>query len=86
MENFPSLNEAVTRVITRLRKEAGYSQQKLAELSSVARVYLLQLEQGKFRPTLNSIFFLAQGLDIPPYELVRLIEQERKKLRSKSAE
>ncbi len=82
MENYPYLNEAVTRVITRLRKEAGYSQQKLAELSSVARVYLLQLEQGKFRPTLNSIFFLARGLDIPPYELVKYIEMERKKIKS----
>ena len=80
MENFPFLNEAMSQVIVRLRKKAGYSQQKLAEISSITRVYLLQLEQGKFRPTLNSIFFLAKGLDIPPNEFVELIEKERKKL------
>ena len=80
MENFPFLNEAMSQVIVRLRKKAGYSQQKLAEISSITRVYLLQLEQGKFRPTLNSIFFLAKGLDIPPEQFVELIEKERKKL------
>ncbi|MDE5833342.1 MAG: helix-turn-helix domain-containing protein [Desulfovibrio sp.] len=80
MENFPYLNEAMSQVIVRLRKKAGYSQQKLAEISSITRVYLLQLEQGKFRPTLNSIFFLAKGLDIPPEQFVELIEKERKKI------
>lgn len=80
MDNFPFLNEAMSQVIVRLRKKAGYSQQKLAEISSITRVYLLQLEQGKFRPTLNSIFFLAKGLDIPPDQFVELIEKERVKL------
>lgn len=80
MENYPFLNEAISSVIVRLRKEAGYSQQKLAELSSIARVYLLQLEQGRFRPTLNSIYFLAKGFGMPPQKLVELIEEERQKM------
>lgn len=80
MENYPFLNEAIANVIVRLRKEAGYSQQKLAEMSSIARVYLLQLEQGKFRPTLNSIYYLSRGLGLPPQKLVELIEDERQKL------
>lgn len=80
MENYPFLNEALTRVVTRLRKDAGLSQQRLAELSSMARVYLLQLEQGRFRPTLNSIYFLARGLGLKPQKLVELIEDERCRL------
>lgn len=80
MQNYPFLTEAVARVIHRLRKQSGMSQQKLAELSSIARVYLLQLEQGRFRPTLNSIYFMARGLEIPPHRLVELIEEERLKL------
>lgn len=79
MENFPFLNEALIRVVKRLRSDAGYSQQKLAEKSAIDRLYILQLEQGKFRPTLNSVFFLARGLGIAPDELVRLIEQERQR-------
>lgn len=82
MNNYPYLTEAVRSVLVRLRKEAGLSQQKLANLSSVARVYILQLEQGKFRPTLNSIFFLARGLGMSPARLVALIEDERTALDS----
>lgn len=80
MENYPYLSEAVARILLHLRKNAGLSQQKLADMSSIARIYLLQLEQGKFRPTLNSIFFLARGLDIPPQKFVEMIETERQKL------
>lgn len=86
MEDFPHLTQAVTIVIARLRKQAGLSQQKMAELSSIARLYLLQLEQGKFRPTLNSIFYLARGLGIPPEHLVELIEKERQRLENISKE
>lgn len=80
MDNFPFLNQAVSSVVSKLRKNAGYSQQKLAERSSMARVYLLQLEQGKFRPTLNSIFFIAKGLGIAPAKFVGMIEEKRREL------
>ena len=80
MDNFPFLNQAVSSVVSKLRKNAGYSQQKLAERSSMARVYLLQLEQGKFRPTLNSIFFIARGLGIAPAKFVSMIEEKRREL------
>lgn len=80
MENFPYLCQAVSEVVSKLRKNAGYSQQKLAERSSMARVYLLQLEQGKFRPTLNSIFFIARGLGIAPAKFVSMIDERRREL------
>lgn len=84
MDNFPFLNQAVSYVVWRLRKNAGYSQQKLAERSTMARVYLLQLEQGKFRPTLNSIFFIASGLGISPSKFVGMIEEKRRELEKES--
>lgn len=80
MDNYPYLNQAVSHVVSKLRKSAGYSQQKLAERSSMARVYLLQLEQGKFRPTLNSIFFIARGLGVAPSKFVGMIEDKRREL------
>lgn len=82
MENFPYLNEALTKVIIRLRKNAGLSQKRLAEHASMARVYLLQLEQGKFRPTLNALFYLSRGLGISPEKLVGEVEEERQKMES----
>ena len=80
MDDFPQLAEAVSCVITRLREDAGLSKRRLAMISHLDRVYLLQVEQGKYRPTLNFIFWLAQALGISAGELVTLIEQERERL------
>lgn len=84
MEDYPKLTEAVSLVLKRLREDAGLSKRKLAELSSIDRVYLLQLEQGKYRPTLNSIFFLAEAFGMPAARLVDLIEREQQVLRKTS--
>lgn len=80
MDNYPFLKEATINVIKELRKNSGISQQKLAEKSSVDRLYILHLESGKFRPTLNSVFFIADGLGLRPEELVRLVAMERERL------
>lgn len=80
MEDHPKLTEATARVLTRLREEAGLSKRKLATLTSIDRVYLLQLEQRKYRPTLNAVFLLAQALGLPPGRLVDMIEAERLRL------
>lgn len=80
MEDFPHLTEAISRVLTRLREDAGLSKRRLAMISNLDRVYLLQVEQGKYRPTLNFIFLLARALGMPAGELVARIEQEQKRL------
>lgn len=77
MEDYPKLTEAVARVLRRLREAAGFSKRKLASLTTIDRVYLLQLEQGKYRPTLNSIFLIAQAFGMQPDRLIALIERER---------
>ncbi len=83
MDDYPYLTDAISRIITQLREEAGYSKNKLADLSSIDRVYLLQIEQGKYRPTLNTIFFLAEAFNMPPQTLVEMIEKERLDLKNK---
>ncbi|WP_165072846.1 helix-turn-helix transcriptional regulator [Desulfovibrio sp. ZJ200] len=80
MEDYPQLTEAISCVITRLREDAGLSKRRLSMISHLDRVYLLQVEQGKYRPTLNFIFWLAQALGMSAGELVTLIEQEQKRL------
>ena len=86
MDDFPQLAEAVSCVITRLRVDAGLSKRRLAMISHLDRVYLLQVEQGKYRPTLNFIFWLAQALGISAGELVTLIEQEQERLHKNANE
>lgn len=83
MQDYDYLMEATINVIKRLRKTKSLSQQKLADFAGIDRLYVLQLEQGRFRPTLNSIFFLARGLGLPPQTLVELIEEERSTLAQK---
>lgn len=45
MEDYPKLTEAVANVLTHLREDAGLSKRKLALLTTIDRVYLLQIEQ-----------------------------------------
>lgn len=80
MEDYPQLTEALSRVVSRLREDSGLSKRRLAMISHIDRVYLLQVEQGKYRPTLNFIFWLAQGLGLSADELIGLVEQERQRL------
>ena len=56
------------------------SKRKLALLTTIDRVYLLQIEQKKYRPTLNAIFLLAQAFGISPGYMVTLIDRECQRL------
>ena len=80
MEDYPFLMEAISNVLERLRTDAGFSKRKLATISGIDRVYLLQVEQGKYRPTINFMFLLAKGLGISVTELGTHIEEEQKAL------
>lgn len=85
MESYPHLTQAVAIILKRLREKANLSKRKLAEQSTIDRVYLLQLEQGKYRPTLNSLFFVAKALEIPAAKLVELIEEEVHRMEAEAA-
>lgn len=83
MKDYPYLTTAISNVLGRVRENSGLSKRKLAMLSGIDRVYLLQVEQGKYRPTLNFMFLLAEALGIPATELVNLVEQEQRELLKK---
>ena len=84
MEAYPCLTHAVSVILKKLREDAGLSKRKLAMNSGIDRVYLLQVEQGKYRPTLNFIFHLAGALNIPAAKFVDLIEKEQKSCMKKA--
>lgn len=84
MEDYPFLTHAVSVILKQLREDAGLSKRKLAMNSGIDRVYLLQVEQGKYRPTLNFIFHLARALNIPAAKLVDLIEKEQRSAEKKT--
>lgn len=80
MEDFPFLTCAISRVITRLRENAELSKRKLSMRTGIDRVYILQVEQGKYRPTVNFMFLLAKGLGIDPATIFKMIADEQQKL------
>lgn len=70
-----SLKNSISQIILLLRKEAGISQEKLAEKAGVHRTYISQLERGIKSPTIPILFKLAQGLNTKPSDIVLLIEE-----------
>ena len=62
--------------LSQLRKEAGFSQEKLAELAGYDRTYISLLERGLRKPTIAALFNLSKPLGIAPHQLIKLVEDQ----------
>ncbi|WP_288957189.1 helix-turn-helix transcriptional regulator [uncultured Desulfovibrio sp.] len=80
MKEYPKLNEALANILRSRREELKLSKRKLAELAYLERTYVIQLEQGKKRPTLNALFYLSEALGIRADKLICLIEDELERM------
>lgn len=69
-------NQAVGRVIRRLRLERRMSQEVLSGLAGIARTHLTMIENGTKQANFETIWKLAAALDICPSTLVARIEEE----------
>ena len=69
-------NQAVGAVIYRYRKEKGMTQELLSGLAGIARSHLSMIESGAKQPNFETIWRIAEALDISPSELVAEIEAE----------
>ena len=66
----PRLKVAFGRVIERLRRERGLSQEKLALAAELNRTFVWRIERGEQNPSLDSLFRLAEALGVAPEDLV----------------
>lgn len=57
--------------IQRLRKQAGWSQQKLAELAGLDRTYISGVEHGKQNVTLGAVSKIADALNLSLHEILK---------------
>ncbi|MGG1555634.1 helix-turn-helix domain-containing protein [Paenibacillus ferrarius] len=64
------------KVVKSLRIKKGISQEQLALESTLGRSYISELENGKYQPTLTSIFDIAKALNMKAADLIRLVELE----------
>jgi len=73
-------SKVVGKVIRRLRKERGLSQEVLSGFAGLARSHLSMIEIGTKSPNFETIWRIAYALNTHPNEIVKMIEDETMKL------
>lgn len=68
-------NNAVGIVIRNLRKSKKMSQEVLSGLTGLARSHLSMIENGEKHPNLETVWRIANTLEITPHELIEEIEK-----------
>jgi transcriptional regulator with XRE-family HTH domain len=71
------LREIFATNLRRLRNAKGLSQDDLAYEARISRSYLSQLEKGSFYVSIKVIGKLAQTLEVPPDEFLKLPRKRR---------
>ncbi|WP_218022385.1 helix-turn-helix domain-containing protein [Chryseotalea sanaruensis] len=69
------LKPAFAMTLKNLRINSGLSQQALADYCDLERVYISKLERGLSMPSIETIFKIAEVLDMKPSELVEYVER-----------
>lgn len=67
---------AVGRVIRRIRRRRGLSQEVVSGLAGIARTHLTMIENGSKQANLETVWKIALALDLRPSELIRQVEEE----------
>lgn len=65
-----NLNYIISTNLKRLRTDRNLSLGQLSELSGVSKVMLSQIEKGESNPTINTIWKIAIGLNVPYTRLI----------------
>ena len=69
-------NRAVGKIIRNLRNKKGVSQDVLSGFAGIARTHLTMIENGDKQANFETLWKIANALDMRPSELVALIEAE----------
>ena len=72
----PYNRKAFGLVISKLRVQKGLTQDRMSGLAGIARSHLVALENGEKTVRLDTLWRIADALEIRPSELIRTIENE----------
>ena len=64
------------KIIRKLRNEKGLSQDVLSGLAGIGRSHLTMIETGKKKANVETLWRVADALDLPLSHLFRLLEDE----------
>lgn len=71
-----TIEAAFGQVIRGLRKKHQFSQEKLAEISTLDRSFISLLECGHKQPSLITIFQLAKALNMSATKIITIVEKK----------
>lgn len=63
--------DALRKRITEIRKKKSITQEQLAAATGLDRVAIANIETGKRRPTVTTVYRIAKGLGVKTEELFR---------------
>ena len=66
------------KVIRQLRRKRGLSQDVLSGLAGIGRTHLSMIENGEKNANVETLWRIADALDMPLSQMVRLIEDIHK--------
>lgn len=72
----PYNRKAFGLVISRLRTQKGLTQERMSGLAGIARSHLVALENGEKTVRLDTMWRIAEALEIQPSLLIRMTEEE----------
>ena len=70
------MKEVIGQVLRLLRKEAGLSQEALADRAGITKNYLSELERGKKLPSYITLSKMAHSLNMRHWQLTKRIEEQ----------
>ena len=71
----------IGKVIQNIRKSKGLSQEVLSGLATLDRTHYSKIERGLRAPTIDTLFRIADALDMPPHEIIIAIEKANQEQR-----
>lgn len=69
----------IGEVLKNLRKERRMSQEVLSGLAGLDRTHYSKIERGLRSPTIETLFRIAQALEVPPHQIIIGIENAMRK-------
>ena len=73
-----SLAMAFGEILKELRKQAGISQEDLANECELDRSFISMLERGLRMPTIETLFKVSKAFEKAPFEIIKLLEDKMK--------
>lgn len=71
------MRKLVGKNVRRFRKEAGLTQERMAEKSGFTQQYISDVERGSQNPTVITLYEFAAVLGVLPHELI-MADKSRK--------